>query len=104
MLRAHAQDNPIFSARDFLQRYRHLAVTLRGIVFAQRITFPFVRQDNAAEVGMTFEGDSKQVEDFTLNTHMPEGQTGTTLRQRGRSPSTRTFRRRRWAVSSESRW
>ena len=55
MLRAHAQDDPFFLARNSLQRYRHLAVTLRGIIFAQRMAFPLFRQQHAAQVRMAIE-------------------------------------------------
>ena len=59
MLRAHAQDDLIFLARNFLQCYRHLAVTLRGIVLAQRVAFPLLRQHDAAKIGMAIKDNSK---------------------------------------------
>ena len=66
VLRPHAQDNPFLLARNSFQRDRHLAISLSGIILAQRMTFPIFRQKDSPQIRMSRELNSKEIEDFAL--------------------------------------
>src|SRR5208337_112443 len=66
VLRPHAQDNPFLLTRNSFQRDRHLAISLGGIILAQRVTFPIFRHKDSPQIRMSRELDSKEIEDFAL--------------------------------------
>ena len=112
VLRPHVEDHRLGRAGGRLdcRRRAHgsalsacLAKPLNGIILAERMSFPFVRHQDAAQVGMALEANAEQIETLAL---VPVGR-GPDRRDRvhtGSAPGSRTFSRRRACFSSESRW
>src|SRR5260370_34128853 len=56
---------------EHFSRVRHGAIALDGIISAQGIPFPIVRKQNAPQVGVTREADSKEIEYFAFQPVFP---------------------------------
>src|SRR5260370_7745988 len=56
---------------EHFSRVRHVAIALDGIISAQGIPVPIVRKQNAPQVGVTREADSKEIEDFAFQPVRP---------------------------------
>ena len=74
VLRSHVEDHVLvfgaLSERSFKDRGADRclasAIALHGIVLAQGMALPVVGHQDAAQIGMAFEADAEEIEDFAL--------------------------------------